>query len=98
MRAGREWRPACVITGGLSGRPYRVVIYRYEGAGCRGSRTSNLQNKIVAGSRASQLLLDRAGQLESHSVLLYHPSHATVPPGASKSGSRAGSQKTPEVT
>src|SRR3979490_3481276 len=84
MRAGRV-RQSVRVSGDrmssrrVSSRPYRVVIYGYGN-----SRTTNLENKIVAGSRASKLLLHRAGQLEINSVLFYQGSHAGVRHGGFK--------------
>jgi hypothetical protein len=55
----------------MSSRPYGF-------AHCAGSRTTDLEKKIVARSRTSKLALDRMGQLEINSVLFYERSHACV--------------------
>jgi hypothetical protein len=39
---------------------------------------TDLENKIIARSRTSKLLLDRMGQLEINSILFYERSHARV--------------------
>jgi len=43
-----------------------------------GSRMPDLENKFLARSRTPQIRLDRAGQLEVNSILLYQRSHACV--------------------
>src|SRR6266481_2867691 len=95
MGADRVCRRACVSGDRMSrrrmsSRLYRVVIYGYGGSG-----TSNLQNEIVVGSRASKLLLHGAGQLEINSVLFYQRSHARVRHGGLKTVFDIGGRKGP---
>src|ERR1700719_3277246 len=96
MSAGRVCRQMGVSTDRMSSRRVSSQLYRAFIDGYGGSRTANLQNKTVAGSRASKLLLHRAGQLEINSVLFYQRSKAPVRHGGFKTVFDVGGRKGPE--
>src|SRR5579864_3089508 len=68
---GRVCRPVRAINDRMSSRLYRFARYP-------GSRMADLENKTIASSGASKLLLDRTGQFEINPILFYERSHACV--------------------